>query len=73
MRKVILVNFIDKEYQTSDYIRLSGEVKKPYDKSEEELCIDVKSVVTSNVATDNNEDLVINYDSYIDRTEEYSE
>ena len=35
--------------------------------------IDVKSVVTSNVATENNEDLVINYDSYIDRTEEYSD
>lgn len=69
--KVILVNFIDKEYQTSDYITFWGS-KKRYDKYKEQ-CIDVKSVVTSNVATDNNEDLVINYDSYIDRTEEYSD
>lgn len=69
--KVILVNFTDKEYQTSDYITFWGS-KKRYDKYKEQ-CIHVKSVVTSNVATDNNEDLVINYDSYIDRTEEYSD
>ena len=65
------MNFIDKEYQTSDYITFWGS-KKRYDKYKDQ-CIDVKSVVTSNVATENNEDLVINYDSYIDRTEEYSD
>lgn len=69
--KVILVNFVDEDYLQFDSIVFWGSNKR-YDKYKD-LRHQLSSIVTSNVEVDNEEDLVVNYDSYINRTEEYSD
>lgn len=69
--KVILVNFIDEEYLQFDCMAFWGSNKR-YGKYKEMRPL-ISSVVTSNVEVDNESDLVVNYDSYINRTEEYSD
>ena len=69
--KVILVNFIDENYLQFDCLAFWGSNKR-YAKYKE-LRPSVNSIVTSNVEVDNESDLVVNYDSYINRTEEYSD
>lgn len=69
--KIIMVNFVDGSFLSSDSISFWGSNKR-YDKYKE-LRDKVSSVVTSNVSADNANVLVVNYDSYIDRTAEYSD
>lgn len=69
--KVILVNFVDEEYLQFDSIAFWGSNKR-YEKYKE-LRRQIPSIVTSNVDVDNEDDIVVNYDSYINRTEEYSD
>lgn len=69
--KVILVNFVDEDYLLFDTIAFWGSNKR-YDKYKD-LRRQIPSIATSNVEVDNEEDLVVNYDSYINRTEEYSD
>lgn len=69
--KVILVNFVDVDYLQFDTIAFWGSNKR-YDKYKD-LRRQIPSIATSNVEVDNEEDLVVNYDSYINRTEEYSD
>ena len=69
--KVILVNFIDEDYLQFDCLAFWGSNKR-YAKFKE-LRPRVTSIVTSNVEVDKDSDLVVNYDSYINRTEEYSD
>ena len=69
--KVILVNFVDEEYIQLDCMAFWGSNKR-YARYKE-LRSRVRSIVTSNVEVDNENDLVVNYDSYINRTEEYSD
>ena len=69
--KVILVNFVDEEYLQFDCIAFWGSNKR-YSKYKG-LRHNVQSIITSNVEADNEQDIVVNYDSYINRTEEYSD
>ena len=69
--KVILVNFVDEDYLQFDSIAFWGSNKRY--KKYKELRHKLPSIVTSNVEVDNDNDLVVNYDSYINRTEEYSD
>lgn len=69
--KVILVNFVDEDYLQFDSIAFWGSNKR-YEKNKELRC-QIPSIVTSNVEVDSEEDIVVNYDSYINRTEEYSD
>jgi len=68
---VIMVNFIDEDYLKYDCMAFWGSNKR-YDKYQA-LRTRVKSIITSNVESDNADDLIVNYDSYIDRTVEYSD
>ena len=68
---VIMVNFIDKDFLKSDSLVFWGSTKRyNYFKPQREL---VQSILTSNVESDNSNDIVVNYDSYIDRTKDYSD
>ena len=68
---VIMVNFIDDDFLKYDCLAFWGS-KKRYDhfKAKRQL---VQSILTSNVESDNSSDIVVNYDSFIDRTKEYSD
>lgn len=69
--KVIMVNFVDESYLKYNSMAFWGSNKR-YDKYKE-LRNKIQSVITSNVESDNNKDIIVNYDSYVDRTEEYSD
>lgn len=69
--KVVLVNFVDENYLKFDCVAFWGSNKR-YEKYKD-LRQQLPSIVTSNVDVDNEEDFVVNYDSYINRTEEYSD
>lgn len=68
---VIMTNFIDEDFLKEGALVFWGSSKR-YEKYKE-LRGKVQSVITSNVESDNGNDLVVNYDSYTDRTEEYSD
>lgn len=68
---VIMVNFVDTEFMKTECLCFWGSNKR-YEKYKE-LRKDVFSIVTSNVKSDNNSDIMVNYDSYINRNEEYSD
>lgn len=68
---VIMTNFINEDFLNEGAIAFWGSSKR-YEKYKE-LRSKVQSVLTSNVESDNENDLVVNYDSYTDRTEEYSD
>ena len=68
---VIMTNFIDEDFLKNGALAFWGSSKR-YEKYRE-LREKVQSVITSNVESDNENDLVVNYDSYTDRTEEYSD
>lgn len=68
---VIMTNFIDEDFLKEGALAFWGSSKR-YEKYKE-LRGKVQSVITSNVESDNKNDLVVNYDSYTDRTEEYSD
>lgn len=68
---VIMTNFINEDFLNEGAIAFWGSSKR-YEKYKE-LRGKVQSVLTSNVESDNENDLVVNYDSYTDRTEEYSD
>ncbi len=69
--KVLLVNFVDEAYLQFDSMTFWGSNKRY--KKYKELRQKTASIVTSNVEIDNKNDIIVNYDSYIDRTEEYSD
>ncbi len=69
--KVILVNFVEQDYLQFDCMTFWGSNKRY--KKYKDLRTQTVSIVTSNVEVDNEGDLVLNYDSYINRTEEYSD
>ena len=66
-----MVNFVDEDYLKYDCMSFWGSNKR-YDKYKEQRN-KLQSVITSNVESDNDNDIVVNYDSYVDRTEEYSD
>lgn len=68
---VITVNFCDKDF--SHFLGLSfwGSQKR-YEHYKNSRS-GVLSLITSNVNSDNEQDLVVNYDSFVDRTQEYSD
>lgn len=68
---VIMVNFIDEEYLKYDCLVFWGSSKR-YERFKG-VRKQLKSFLTSNIESDNEQDLVVNYDSYIDRTKEYSD
>ena len=68
---VILVNFIEEDYLKYDCLAFWGSTKR-YDRFKNERRL-LQSFMTSNVESDNEGDWIANYDSYIDRTKEYSD
>lgn len=68
---VIMVNFIDEDYLKHDSIAFWGSTKR-YERFKEQRQ-QLQSLMTSNVESDNEADWIANYDSYIDRTKEYSD
>lgn len=69
--KIILVNFVDEDFLQFDCVAFWGSNKRY--KKYSDLRQGLTSIVTSNVEVDNVNDIVLNYDSYINRTEEYSD
>ena len=68
---VIMVNFIDEDYLKYNCLAFWGS-KKRYERFNS-LRNKLQSFMTSNVESDNEDDWIVNYDSYIDRTKEYSD
>ena len=68
---VVMVNFVDCDYTKYDSLVFWGSTKR-YEHFKDERA-KVQSFLTSNVESDNENDWLFNYDSYIDRTNEYSD
>lgn len=68
---VVMVNFVDSDYTKYDCIAFWGSTKR-YERYKDERS-KIQSLLTSNVESDNENDWLYNYDSYIDRTNEYSD
>ena len=68
---VMMVNFIDEDYLKYDCLAFWGS-KKRYERFKS-MRSQLQSFMTSNVESDNEDDWIVNYDSYIDRTKEYSD
>ena len=68
---VIMANFIDESYLKYDCLAFWGSSKR-YERFKE-LRMQLQSFRTSNVEPGSQQDWVANYDSYIDRTKEYSD
>ncbi|MBP5505172.1 MAG: aldolase catalytic domain-containing protein [Bacteroidales bacterium] len=68
---VIMVNFIDTDYLRYNSMVFWGSTKR-YERFKDDR-FKLQSFMTSNVESDNDTDWVFNYDSYIDRTKEYSD
>lgn len=68
---IIMLNFVDSAYLKYDNLVFWGSTKR-YERFKEERS-KLQSIMTSNVESDSENDLVFNYDSYIDRTKEYSD
>lgn len=68
---VIMLNFVDSTYLKYDNLVFWGSTKR-YERFKVERS-KLQSIMTSNVESDCEDDLVFNYDSYIDRTKEYSD
>lgn len=68
---VITVNFHDEHISSYDGLSFWGSRKRyEHYRVLRQHCV---SLITSNIMSDNSEDIIVNYDSFIDRTEEYSE
>lgn len=68
---VIMVNFIDEDYLKYDCLAFWGSTKR-YERFKN-MRSQLRSFMTSNVESDNESDWIVNYDSFIDRTKEYSD
>lgn len=68
---VIMANFIDADYLQFDSLAFWGSTKR-YERFRDERS-KIQSFMTSNVESDCDTDWIFNYDSYIDRTKEYSD
>lgn len=68
---VIMVNFVDSDFAKGECLSFWGSNKR-YDKYKDQRK-QTASVVTSNVQSDDDSDIVVNYDSYMDRNAEYSD
>jgi len=68
---VITVNFRDDVYGKYPGLAFWGS-KKRYNRYYTQRK-DIHSLITSNIESDNTDDIILNYDSYINRTEEYSD
>ena len=68
---VITVNFHDKHISSYEGLSFWGS-RKRYEHYRVQRQHSV-SLITSNIMSDNSEDIIVNYDSFIDRTEEYSD
>ena len=68
---VIMVNFIDDDYLKSDSLAFWGSSKR-YERFRDKRS-KLQSVLTSNIESDNERDWIVNYDSYVNRTREYSD
>lgn len=68
---VVMVNFIDEDYLNYDSLAFWGSTKR-YNRFKG-MRSQLQSFLTSNVESDNVDDWVANYDSYTDRTKEYSD
>lgn len=68
---VVMVNFVDSEYLKYDNLVFWGSTKR-YERFKEERP-KLQSFMTSNVESDCENDWIFNYDSYMDRTKEYSD
>lgn len=68
---VVMANFVDSDYLRYDSIVFWGSTKR-YERFKEERT-KLQSFMTSNVESDCDKDWLFNYDSYIDRTKEYSD
>lgn len=68
---VITVNFCDQVFDSCSSLAFWGSQKRyeHYTDSRKNMT----SLITSNVESDNQDDIIVNYDSFIDRTEEYSD
>lgn len=68
---VITVNFCDSDFSQFAGMAFWGSQKRyeHYKESRAQLL----SLITSNVESDNDKDIVVNYDSFVDRTQEYSD
>lgn len=68
---IISVNFIHPAFTCFDYLTFWGSEKR-YIRFQADRN-DKQAIITSNITSDNKNDLVINYDSYVDREDEYSD
>lgn len=68
---VIMVNFIDEDYLKYDSLAFWGSTKR-YDRFKN-FRSQLQSFMTSNVESGKERDWIVNYDSFIDRTKEYSD
>lgn len=68
---VITVNFFDSDFSRRAGLAFWGSGKRyGHNKDGRQL---VRSLITSNIESDNATDLVVNYDTFVDRTEKYSD
>lgn len=68
---VIMVNFLDADYLKYECLAFWGSSKR-YERFKDGRN-QLQSFITSNIETDNEQDWIFNYDTYIDRTREYSD
>lgn len=68
---VITVNFRDETFDKYSELAFWGSQKR-YEHYTD-LRKEVTSLITSNIESDMEDDIIVNYDSFIDRTEEYSD
>lgn len=68
---VITVNFRDKTFDKYSELAFWGSQKR-YEHYTD-LRKEVTSLITSNIESDMEDDIIVNYDSFVDRTQEYSD
>ncbi len=68
---VITVNFRDEVFDKYSCLAFWGSQKR-YEHYAD-LRKGVKSLITSNIESDKEDDIIVNYDSFVDRTQEYSD
>lgn len=68
---VITVNFRDETYDKYSELAFWGSQKR-YEHYTD-LRKEVTSLITSNIESDKEDDIIVNYDSFVDRTQEYSD
>ena len=68
---VITVNFRDETFDKYSELAFWGSQKR-YEHYTD-LRKEVTSLITSNIESDMEDDIIVNYDSFVDRTQEYSD